>query len=776
MKKIILLSFILALAGLQSWGQTITGTVYATDEKNHKQPLPGVNIYWVATQQGTSSNVKGHYSISSKGIKDQRLIFSFLGYSNDTIVIDADSRIDVVLSEENKKLGEVVINGNTGGAYVSRLNARNVQVINKGEIFRAACCNLAESFETNASVDVLYSDAITGAKQIQLLGLSGVYSQIVTENVPLVRGLASSFGLNYVPGSWMESILVSKGTSSVVNGFESVTGQINVEYKKPAESEKLFVNLYGNDKMRLEANMNSRYIINDHLSTMLFVHASQFQNPFDKNGDNFMDIPKTKTINLFNRWDYRITNRGDSRFGIKYMQEERDGGFMNYNKDSFTEDTVGIQTKTKPYGIGLKTKRWEAFWKNGIIFPDNPNKSLALIISGIKHDQEGLFGLNEYTGKEQSFYANLLYATTIGNPNHKITGGASLQLNDYDETYFRKDFKWATGKIVSILDTNFNNKRQEQIPGVFVEYTYKYTDVFSLILGGRVDHHNEYGTFFTPRMHFRYQFSEHWTVKGSAGKGYRTVNIFAENYSLMASQRTLYFPELQKDPKAWNFGLNQEEAWNYGLNLAYDFTAFHNKAQLDFDFYRTDFVQQVVVDMDSVVNTSIVPAYFYNLKGQSFSNVGQIQLTVEPVKHFTVLTAFRINDVWMTTEGKLQRKSFVNAYKALITLAYATKFDKWKFDLTGQFNGKGRLPNTSKMPVSLQREEYSPEFFNLLAQVTKKYKNWDFYLGGENLTGFTQKDPITLASNPFHPHFDTSMVWGPLVGASVYAGLRYTVK
>ncbi len=785
---------LIILVGLKSWGQSVSGTVYDADDKNSKPPLPGVNIYWVDTQHGTTTDSKGHYSISSKGIKDFRIVFSFLGYSNDTIEVVPNSKIDIGLSSENKKLKEVVINGNTGGAYVSRLNARNVQVITKNEIFRAACCNLAESFETNASVDVLYSDAITGAKQIQLLGLSGVYSQIVTENVPLVRGLGSSFGLNYVPGSWMESILVSKGTSSVVNGFESITGQINVEYKKPASSEKLFVNLYANSYDRFEANMNTRLKISDRLSTMFFAHASQFQKPFDKigvdvnkdyeNGDKFMDLPKTKTINVFNRWDYNIQNRMDSRFGIQYLEEQRDGGWMTFDKNTFTRDTVGIANLTKPYGIGLKTKRLEAFWKNGIIFPENPNKSLGLIVSGISQKQNGFFGLNTYDAKENSLYANLIYATTIGNPDHKISGGASFQLNDYQEDYDRIDIRYLfqeTGnindlfKIFSVTNNIYINNRKELIPGIFAEYTYKYTDIFSMILGLRADHHNEYGTFYTPRMHMRYQFAEHWTVKGSAGKGYRTANIFAENYSIMASQRILNFPD-QHSSTDYNFGLKQEEAWNYGLNLAYDFKLFKRKALIDFDFYRTDFVNQVVVDMDQIPNIASNAVYFYNLNGKSFSNVGQLQLTMEPAKGFTVLAAYRINDVWMTTNGRLQQKAFVNAYKGLITLAYATKFDKWKFDITGQFNGKGRIPSTENMPPILQRNEYSPEFFNLLAQISHKYKKWDFYFGGENLTNFTQKDPITEGFAPYHTHFDTSMVWGPLVGATAYAGFRYTVK
>ncbi|MEI8046189.1 MAG: TonB-dependent receptor [Bacteroidota bacterium] len=767
---------LLALNG-NSFAQALTGTVSANRAGTQKETLAGVSIRWIGTFIGTTTDAEGKFRLSRKGITTQQIVVSFIGYRTDTIQVQGINHLDIPMLEASSELSGVEILDHSGSSYISQVDPRKMQVITTKELRRAACCNLAESFETNSSVDVNYADAITGAKQIQMLGLSGVYSQIITENVPLVRGLGSSFGMGYIPGSWMEAIQLSKGASSVVNGFESTTGQINVELKKPATSEKFFLNLYGNQRGRMEINADGAVKLNDKLSTMVMGHYSHFNHPNDANGDLFRDLPTQNTFNFINRWDYMVPEKYVSRFGIKYLDETRTGGFLDFNPDTYTQDTIGINNGTKTYGLQVRTKRLESFWKNGFMFKDKPDKSVALILSGIYHNQEGFFGLNNYKGIQKSFYANLLYQNIIGNnPNHKFTTGASFMYDNYNEKYSRVDFTYlyqVTGgdvdsnpdslfTIYSVHDTTYNMDRKEIVPGAFFEYTYILKDKFTLIAGLRVDHHNKFGTFYTPRMHIRYKITPTTTLRASAGKGYRTANVFAENYSIMASQRVIHFVD----------ELQQENAWNMGVNLTQNFKLFKRDAQLDLETYHTGFVNQVIVDLDSLP----ADVFFYNLNGKSFSNILQLQFTFQPINKLSILAAFRFNDVKVTENGKLREKAMVSAYKGLFTASYATKFDKWKFDVTLQVNGKARIPDTQKMPAKLQREPYSPVYTQLLAQITRKFKYFEVYLGGENLTNFTQKDPITEYWRPYHTHFDTSMVWGPIVGATVYAGFRYSIK
>jgi len=760
----------------KTFAQSISGSVSAPDAKGKPGGLPGANIHWAGTTAGTSTDASGKFSLSSAGITRQLLVISSLGYKTDTIDVSGKNKINIILSASSSELSEVEVRDRIGTSFISQLDPRKVQVITSKELTRAACCNLSESFETNSSVDVMYADAISGAKQIQMLGLSGIYSQIISENVPLLRGLGSTFGLGYIPGPWMQAISVSKGASSVMNGYESTTGLINVEYKKPAESEKLFLNVFANQHGRLEANFNTGTKLTDRLSTMVLGHVSSFRSSFDRNDDLFMDIPMLTTFNFINRWDYNIPGKYDSRFLVKYLDEAREGGYMNFDPDTYNPDLEKISNLTETYGFHLKTKRLESFWKNGVIL--NGNRSVAVIVSGIYHSQEGFFGVNKYNGVQKSLYGNLIYQDVIaGNTNHRITTGLSFIYDNYDEEYSRRDFTFLYQElgvmdvtlpndtlltVHHFTDTTFVMDREEIVPGAYLEYNWTPVENLTLIGGIRADHHNKYGLFFTPRFHLRYKVTPATSLRASAGKGYRSANLFAENYSIMASQRVIHL----------GADIKQEEAWNFGINLTHDFKLVARDAQVDLEAYHTSFINQVIVDLDSIPSD----VFFYNLDGRSYANSYMLQFTFEPVKRLSVLTAFRVSDVKTTINGELRQKPMVNAYKGIISLNYATRFEKWKFDLTSQFNGRARIPDTRKMPLFLQRKEHSPAYIQLSAQITRRFKQFEVYVGGENLTNFTQKDPVTEAFAPYHTHFDTSMVWGPLVGATVYAGFRYSIK
>ena len=775
--RFIYILFLLVVFAHPSTGQNITGFIYEKLAGNPKSPLVGVNVFWAGTTKGTFTDEKGKFHISKQGVNDALLVVSMLGYRKDTIKVTDDSmKLEFELLPDKQQLGEVEVKGKQDNSFISRMRTQSTTVITTGELQRAACCNLAESFETNASVDVSYSDAISGARQIQLLGLSGIYSQVMTENVPLLRGLATSYGLNYIPGSWMESIQVAKGTSSVVQGYESITGQINVEYKKPESSEKLFLNVYGNSNLRAEINADGAVKINDKLSTSLLLHAATFQNKFDRNDDGFMDLPRFTTITAMNRWDYIVPNKWVSRFGFKYLYEDRNGGQLTFDKSTWNTDTTGITNDSKKYGIGVKTNRIEGFWKNGIFIGPGGKSSLGLILSGINHQQDAFYGINLYHGHEQNLNANLIFTSSFNAGKHKISTGMSYFVDDYSENYVqtRLEYRYQTlppdstatdADLFTLVNDSvytYLEDRNEWNTGAFFEYTFDISNKFALIAGLRGDYDNRFGFLVTPRLHLRVNLAKDVTLRTSVGKGYRSPNLLAENSAVFVSQRVLYFAP----------NLGNEEAWNYGLNFAWNFILFKQKAELSIDAYRTSFVKQIVVDQDSLPTA----VFFYNLDGKSYANSLQAQLTFSPVKQFTITAAFRYNDVMITEGGVLRQKAMVSQYKGLLSLSYATKFDKWKFDLTGQLNGPARIPDTDKMPAKLQRPAYSPVWINLLAQITRKFKHFDIYLGGENLTNFRQMDPISEYWKPYHTHFDGSMVWGPVVGITVYAGIRLTIK
>jgi outer membrane receptor for ferrienterochelin and colicin len=624
----------------------------------------------------------------------------------------------------------VVVAGRSPGAHFDRVNPVQTQIITQNELERAACCNLSESFETNASVDVSYSDAVTGAKQIQLLGLAGTYSQIQVENIPALRGLASTFGLGYVPGSWMESIQVSKGTASVANGYESIAGQINVEYKKPWDDEVFFVNGYTNSLGMAEFNTNFSTNVSPNISTMVLAHIENMSFENDHNHDTFLNHPLVKQYHLLNRWKYD-GNSFESQVGIRLLDEDRRAGQLPH------------ESITNPFGIDIQTRQYEGFGKAGYIF-NRPNTSLGLIASASMHDQQSVFGTSLYTGKQQSLYSNLVFITYIGQTNHTIKTGISYTYDDYNET----------------LNSQGLN-RTEKVPGAYLEYTYKWLEDFSLMAGARVDRHNMFGTLFTPRLHMRYQPIQQLNLRASIGKGYRSPSVIAENMYLLASSRNMIFVE--------DIGI--EEAWNFGVNITQKYLLWFRELTINTDFYRTSFANQLIVDMDRDPTN----VYFYNLDGKSYSNSLQAEVSYSPFPRFDFSVAYRWNDVRSTINGELQEKPLVSQFKGFFTTSYQTE-SKWQLDYTLHLNGGGRLPNTSHLPEELYRGERFPSFITMNAQVSKTIDRWAVYIGVENLTGYTQKNPIISSENPYSPFFDASMVWGPLTGRKFYIGFRYAIN
>ena len=741
--KITLITLLLMAFATTAFAQGfIEGTVYEQNENGEKTPLPGVNVYWKIVNEGVVTDAHGHYKIPLHE-RIGCLVFSCISYENDTVHHMVEpAHYDHVFHAVHM-LNEVEIAARQKATYINPITPMAVQNITSENLKRAACCTLAGSFENNASVDVNYSDAVTGAKQIQLLGLSGIYTQMMTEIIPNFRGLASTFGLNYVPGTWMNGIQVSKGTSSVRNGYESITGQINVDYKEPVKdkSENVFFNLYANSMLMTDFNFNGRVKVGKNDGIMLFGHVSHNHMKMDGNGDSFMDDPMTTQYNVFLRYNHPHIGRFGCKLGIKALKENRLGGQMDFDPKHRLDAGYNL------YGIGINTERYEAFAKCGYHF-DRKDTSIGLQQQVTYHKMDSYYGLTDYNANQLSYYANLLFDSYIVNDHHTYSVGASYTYDKYNE---------------HLNDSTF--KRIEHVPGIFAEYVFNDDHHWSVIAGFRADYNSYYKKIlYTPRLHVRFKTHDDFALRVSAGKGYRSPNILAENSTMLASAREIIFVDTPK----------MEDAWNYGINLTKSFSFGWRELILQADFYRTDFVNQIVLDRDADAHQIRI----YNLNGKSYSNSAQIEANCEIFKDFDLTLAFRYNDVKMTINDSLREKPFVNRYKGLITMSYAP--GTWQFDFTTQFNGDSRVPDLSGNATAVANHQNigrSPFYVIMNAQITKKLgKHWELYVGGENLTNYTQKYPIISANNPTSEDFDASMVWGPLSGIRAYLGVRFQVK
>ncbi|HXK80916.1 MAG TPA: TonB-dependent receptor [Bacteroidales bacterium] len=735
-----LLIFIL---GFQTtiFGQ-ISGYVYEESNGNRSE-LTGVNVYWHDRSSGTTSDANGFYKIESTS-SSNKLVFSYIGYVNDTIELSRDTQIPVnVVLSRTTLLDEVTIGERKQGTQISRMDPLIKQTITGEELHQAACCNLGESFETNASVDASYSDAATGAKQIKLLGLSGKYVQMLTENIPNFYGLSTSYGLGYIPGSWMKSIAVSKGTSTVSYGYEGITGQINTWYKEPEDlSDYFYLNLLSSTSGKNEMNADATINISPKLSSTIMVHAENNWLKPDHNNDGFYDMPAVRQYNIFNRYTINWNERFTSKFGIKYLDEYRRGGQTSYDHNI-------NQNEQGHFGIGIATKRAEFFWKSGYNFKTKQHSSIAFISNLSYHNQDAFFGYTTYDANQISGYINMIYKTNIINDKHNLSTGVSFKYDDYDERIVKNDV--ATAQL-----------KTEQIPGAFVEYMLKPIHQITIIAGYRADYHNIYGVFSTPRLHLKANITGTTTLRASLGKAYRTGSIIAENSFLLASSRELL---ISSDLKA-------EEAWNAGANITQYIPIGNREVTLQAEYYRTEFLNQIVVDIDQNVNQ----VHFYNLKGESFSNIWQIEMQYPFVKGMDFTAAFRYNDVRQTISDELREAPLTNRFKGLLSISYKTPLNKWQFDLTAQFNGHGRVPTTVSNPADYQRPETFDPYNIYNAQITKYFRKWDIYAGVENIFNFTQKNPIIAADMPWGENFDSSLIWGPIHGRKFYVGIRYRIE
>ncbi len=756
--------------------QDLRGVVRDADN----QPLVGASVYWAGTTVGASTDAQGAFLLHRvKGY--DRLVASYLGYVNDTLRIDAAaSRAEFTLRAEGVELEGVVVEGALSGNFVKQDGIVKGEMISFAGLCKMACCNLAESFENSASVTVGYSDAISGARQIKMLGLAGTYTQILDENRPIMRGLSAPYGLSYTPGMWLNSIQVSKGVASVTAGHDAITGQINLEHRKPTDSERLFVNLYLDDELRPEANITTAFPVSKDgkLTSILLLHGSGDTDvrKMDHNDDGFRDLPLSTQFNVANKWLYAADNGTQVRWGWKFVQESRLGGMLGYRNTSAMREAMAdgwdwtrTGTAMPLYGSHIRNRNANGYFKVGMpVGPsvydadeqDEMRSNLAFVADFDHFDESAYFGLNTYEGNQNSVSLNLMY-------NHYFTYRSSFNVGVQAHLdYFRESLDNATPWLDS--SRSYNLDRDEQEVGAYAEYTYAVKDRLSVVAGLRGDYNAFYDRFFlTPRGHVKWNITSSTALRASAGLGYRSTDVITDNIGMLATGRALIIPELD--------ALNRlEKALTVGGSLTQTFGLVNpGDATLSFDYFRTQFYNAVVVDQEYDPETIRV----YSSTGRSWTDTYQIDFTWTPVERLDIFATFRYTDSEMTIDrpdGRTARveRPLVSRYKTLLNIQYATKFRRWTFDATAQLNGPSRIPTQTG---DLADSYYSPRYPMFYAQVSRKVGKFDIYVGCENIADYRQEDPILNWQNPYDYRFNSMNVWGPLMGRKFYAGLRFNL-
>ena len=764
------LFLLLTLGGLPLLTRAQSGAAVRGEVRDTRGPVPGAVVRWLlpaGAGPSTATDGAGSFVLPFPAQVSHRLIISGLGYRADTVAVPTTTTapyLRVTLRGDGTTLGEVTVTGRAL-AYSAK-SVQSMQTISARDLTKSACCNLAESFETNAAVEVSTSDAVSGAKQIQLLGLDGAYSLLTVDNQPALRGLAAPYRLGYLAGPWIGSIDIIKGTGSVVNGYEGISGQVNVQLKEPDKTDALLLNAYLNDLGKFDLNAVASQRLTKQWSNELLLHYDHLGHRADRNHDGFLDLPLATQINAYDKVKYLSGHGLVAELGVGAIVENRQGGQLGFDKNA-------PDAYVAAYGTTQTTHRYVAQARTSYTWPGRPFQSLGLLANATSHDFTSAYsyrldsGPRTYDGHQNTGQATLLFQSIIGDTRHGYRTGLSFLYDDYRERL--SDHRVYSTDNQATIDARERRQRTERVPGAFAEYTYTNTRNLTAVLGLRTDYHNLYGWQVTPRFNLKYDVRPATSLRVSAGRGFRVPNPIADNAAVLASARQYYIEA----------AIRPEVAWNMGGSLTQYFQLLGRPATLVADYYTTIFQNQLVADMYTA------PEYIAleNLQpgARSFAHSAQLEVQAEPAKGLQVKAAYKYLDVRSTYAGQLLPKPLTPQNRAFLNLGYATAFDKWRADLTGQWYGSRPLAHLPEDGIGGGHAHgtgtaglaYAPRFATLTAQLTRGFKRTEIYAGVENLTNFRQPNPIQDAATPFSPGFDAAMVWGPVYGRLTYVGVRY---
>ncbi|MCC6688880.1 MAG: TonB-dependent receptor [Saprospiraceae bacterium] len=733
-------SIMLLCTVISGYSQTLKGTLqsYSGDKIDHAE------IKWLGDVIGTYTEEDGTYELERSKVSD-KLLISAIGFYSDTVEVEAGlTQFDIKMTPI-RQLTEVTVSSKRQDSYVSTLQTKNVETLTAHELKNAPCCSLSESFETNATVDVVQTDAVTGTKEIQMLGLKGIYTQVLLENKPDFGGIGSAYAMDFVPGTWIDAIQISKGASTVVNGYQSITGQINVELIKPNKGKPLYINAYGNHEGRYEANvvLNKKY--KSPWSQGLLMHASGQQNRSDHDHDSFIENVLRSTYSGV----YRLFYTGDIwdvQLNFTGAYDDRKSG--QYAHKHILDDSEGL------YHINQTNKRFEVFGKAAFLGMKGEKESFGFQWHAIHHDLNNFIGYRSLLANETDLLANLLYKNRIGNNNNTIEFGLNGQIDNIKQNYEN-------------MPLNYNDRTA----GLHAEYAYSNKDAhstasafmknFGIVAGIRLDNHSQQGWFVVPRVNVKYNFTDETILRFSAGRGLRRALPFTDYINRMANNRTWVVQA----------NLPLEDAWNIGGNFTQSFTLKERNGQIALDAYQVLFNQQVIIDMDE----SAKNVYIYALDGKSQSTTIQVSGQYEIFAGMNLKAAYKYSGVKLDYLEGYRDAVFVPKDRWLFTAAYKTPNQKWMFNLLANYTGKMRLPDTDGIPESvlgLNKEESNP-FWRFDFQTTYFAKNFEIYSGIENFMDYRQKSPILDHHNPFGEYFDAGRVYAPLNGRMFSLGVRY---
>ncbi|MBI5404001.1 MAG: carboxypeptidase-like regulatory domain-containing protein [Ignavibacteriae bacterium] len=747
MKKVLALLVMLACVGSlhsQVNQNEVKGVVYGLTG-NIKEPLEGAVIKWIGTRKGTLTEKDGKFSIEADKISDRRFVVIFVGYKTDTVEVGDKNFIEISILN-NASTKTIVVEGQVNSSFIDDHDHSKTEVITSAELKKDACCDLSGCFGKNASVDVTVTDILTNTKELKVLGLEGSYTQILVDNMPIMTGLVTKYGVTSIPGTLIDRINISKGSNSVIQGYESISGIMNVMLKDYSTSEKVLMNGFLNSALESQLNLNTSAKLKK-WNTLFAFQTVQESRKVDDNGDGFLDAPLTRRYMFYNKWKYgspEDSTNTNAVIGLRYLDERRIGGQKNFDYNS----NLGSSTV---YGQTVNLHNGDAYARINQLLGNQ--SQIKVYLNGGFFNQTSYYGATLYEGKQRNFNINALYEFPVFE-HSTLRFGSSYKYENINE-----DVKFLSASTKTYAG---NYEKNESVPGVYTEGSFELEQLKLSFIGGvRVDFHNEHGTIPTERFLVKYQISDKTIARASFGTGFRTVNPYSEYPSFLGSG---------KDIRGIR-NIQPERTINYGIDLLQYFVIGGLSGNVNVDFYKTVFSNKVIAECDAMPYM-----YMFTNFSDAGSNVFQVESSVNFLQQLDFKLAYKFIDLYYYKNGARLEQPFNSKHRVLMGITYTYPGNSWILNYYLQWFGKQSIPSTAKYPVQYQVPSESDAYAMMNIQFTKNFRLFEFYTGIENLLNYTQPNPIISADNPFDKNFETGYVWGPTRGREIYFGIRYMIK
>ncbi len=711
---------------------------------------------------GAVTDAEGGFTLANVPTGKQTIEVTLIGYSRGAVAVEVKPGIntlrDIELKPTDNTLNEVVISGTM--KEVSRLESPVPVEVFTARFFKSnPTPSVFDALQIVNGVRPQVNCNVCSTGDIHINGLEGPYTMVLIDGMPIVSGLSTVYGLSGIPQALIERMEVVKGPASTLYGSEAVGGLINIITKTPNKAPVFSVDAFASTWGEVNTDLAGKFKAGDKVQSLLGVNYFNYQNPIDRNDDNFTDLTLQHRVSVFNKWDFQQKRGRALSLAGRYMYEDRWGGEMNWNRSFRGGDEV--------YGESIYTKRWEAFGNYKL------SSKLNFMFSGNWHDQNSVYGNTPYLANQNIYFAQLTWGQRV--KAHDLLAGLAYRYTYYDDN---TPATFVGGR---------NQPNHTHLPGVFLQDEIRLNANHTVMLGARYDHNSVHGSIFSPRINYKWSSDDRTAVfRLGGGNGFRVANVFTEDHAALTGAREVVFLEDLKPETSWNVNANLVKKFylENGTFLNFDATAFY-----------TYFTNKIIPDYDSDANKII----YANLDGYAVSKGVSLNIDAAFASGLKILVGGTLMDVYNTGEGEKERQMFAERFTGTWSIGYTFPKQKITLDYTGNLYGPMRLPLLGDLDP---RPEYSPTWSIQNIQVAKSFNDkWEIYGGIKNLLNWTPArsvpfliarahdpfdkevifddisgNPVANESNPYGLTFDPAYVYASNQGIRGFLGVRFTVR